>query len=157
MSKTGLAHGRMAYSYRDDSSVPAFDDTAPIIVFDGTCVFCSAWARFVLHHDRECRFRMLTAQSLLGTALYRHYGLDERDYETNLVITDGQIAMKSEAALAVLEKLGMPWALAGVLRIIPKRMRDWVYGHVARNRYRIAGRKAECMVPTAEQRSRFIG
>lgn len=148
--------GRAAYSYREDPAVPAFDDTAPIIVFDGTCVFCSAWARFVLRHDREGRFRLLTAQSPLGTALYRHYGLDAQNYETNLVIADGRLAVKSEAALVVLDRLGMPWSLAGVVRIIPRGLRDRAYSLIARNRYRIAGRKADCMVPTAEQISRFI-
>jgi hypothetical protein len=43
---------RPAYSYRHDSSVPAFPDDRPVIVFDGKCVMCSAFARFVLRRDR---------------------------------------------------------------------------------------------------------
>lgn len=144
------------YSYRQDPTVPTFDDSAPVIVFDGTCVFCSAWARFVLHNDTEGRFRLLTAQSELGTALYQYYGLDARDYETNLVIVDGVLSMKSEAALVVLQRLGMPWALAGVFRVIPRSLRDQLYSVIARNRYRIAGRRDACMVPTPEERSRFL-
>ena len=148
---------RPAYSYRDDPLVPTFDDTAPIIVFDGTCVFCSAWAQFVLRHDRALAFKLLTAQSALGTALYRHYGLDDRDYETNLVIEDGRVWTKSAAAFRVLSRLGLPWSLAGALRVIPRPLLDAAYAIVARNRYRIAGQRATCMVPTAEQKSRFIG
>jgi predicted DCC family thiol-disulfide oxidoreductase YuxK len=66
--------------------VPSFPDDKPIIVFDGMCVICSGWAQFVIRHDRDKRFRLLAAQTLLGAALYAHYGLDSADYETNLLI-----------------------------------------------------------------------
>ena len=39
---------REAYSYRSDPTVPAFPDDRPIIIFDGKCVFCSVFARFIL-------------------------------------------------------------------------------------------------------------
>ena len=31
------------YSYRADPSVSQFDDSAPIVIFDGMCVLCSDW------------------------------------------------------------------------------------------------------------------
>ncbi|MEK1925368.1 MAG: DCC1-like thiol-disulfide oxidoreductase family protein, partial [Rhizobium giardinii] len=68
-------HSRPAYSYRSDPAVPAFADDQSIIVFDGECIFCSGWVNFVLRHDKQGRYRFLTAQSPLGEALYRHYGL----------------------------------------------------------------------------------
>ena len=67
---------REAYSYRADAGVPEFADDKPLIVFDGECVFCSAWVQFVLRHDKAERYRFLAAQSPLGEALYRHYRLD---------------------------------------------------------------------------------
>ena len=57
------------YSYRSDPAVPAFADDKPVIIFDGQCVFCSGWARFVLAVDRKARYRLLPAQSALGEAL----------------------------------------------------------------------------------------
>lgn len=65
---------RGAYSYRNDASVPAFADDKPVVVFDGECIFCSGWVRFLLRRDRWAQYRYLTAQSPLGQALYRHYG-----------------------------------------------------------------------------------
>ncbi|NRQ13922.1 hypothetical protein BHMPCIPO_01142 [Ensifer sesbaniae] len=67
---------RAAYSYRSDASVPAFADDKPVIVFDSECILCSGWVRFLLRHDRRAQYRYLTAQSPIGQALYRHYGLD---------------------------------------------------------------------------------
>jgi predicted DCC family thiol-disulfide oxidoreductase YuxK len=69
------------YSWRGDPSVPAFADDRPVLIFDGHCVLCSSFARFILRHDRERRFRLLAAQTPLGTALYRHLGLHPIDYE----------------------------------------------------------------------------
>jgi len=76
------------YSYRDDAAVPHFPDDKPIIIFDGYCALCSGWATFVLRHDPEGKFRLLSAQSPLGHALYVHYGLDPQDYETNILISE---------------------------------------------------------------------
>jgi len=148
---------RADYSYRDDPSVPAFADDKPLILFDGECVFCSGWVQFLLKRDTEKRYRFVVAQTPLGEALYRYYGLETRDYETNLLIDKGCAYYKSDATIRMLEGLGMPWALAGLLRIVPRRIADAAYGVVARNRLRIAGRRESCMVPTAEVRERFLG
>ncbi|WP_105381743.1 thiol-disulfide oxidoreductase DCC family protein [Neorhizobium alkalisoli] len=146
-----------SYSYRHDPAVPGFDDTVPVIIFDGDCVFCSRWVKFLLQHDRRGRYRFLTAQSPLGTALYRHYGLETRNYETNLLLDGGRPYFKSEATLQVLGSLGMPWSLMRLLFVLPLPVRDRAYDLIARNRYRIAGRRSSCFVPTAAQKHRFIG
>jgi len=39
------------YSYRNDPAVPAFDDTAPIVIFDGLCVLCSSGVQWMLTRD----------------------------------------------------------------------------------------------------------
>ncbi|MBO9097560.1 MULTISPECIES: thiol-disulfide oxidoreductase DCC family protein [unclassified Rhizobium] len=144
------------FSYRDDAAVPDFDDGRPIIVFDGHCVFCSAWVRFVLNQDRRGRYRFIAAQTPLGDALYRHYGLETRDYETNMLIENGRAYLKSDATLRVLAGLGLPWSLAGVVRIVPRGWRDRLYGFIARHRLDIAGRRESCYVPTPQERARFL-
>jgi predicted DCC family thiol-disulfide oxidoreductase YuxK len=147
---------RVPYSYRSDPHVPAFPDDHPIIVFDGVCVLCTGFAQFVLSHDAAARFRVLAAQSPLGHALYLHYGLDPKNYETNVLIADGVAWFKSEAGIRILEGLGLPWSLASLARIVPRPLRDRLYDVVARNRLRMFGRHAHCHVPSAEQRARFL-
>ena len=66
---------REAYAYRSDPFVSRFADDRPVIVFEGRCVLCSSGAQFVLSHDRAGAFRLLAAQSELGAALHRHFGL----------------------------------------------------------------------------------
>jgi predicted DCC family thiol-disulfide oxidoreductase YuxK len=145
------------YSYRQDADVPDFADDRPLIVFDGECVFCSAWVQFALKHDKAERYRFLAAQTPLGEALYRHYGLDDRDYETNILIEDGRAFFKSDGSIRMVAGLGAPWSAVKMLRLLPRGLADRLYEFVARNRLRIAGRRATCFVPTAAQRGRFLG
>lgn len=144
------------HSYRDDPAVPAFDDSHPLVVFDGHCVFCSGWARFLLKRDRQQRYRLAIAQTPLGEALYRHYCLDARDYETNLLIENGRAYVKSEATIRMIGGLGLPWSLLRILQVVPVSFRDAIYGFVARHRFKIAGRRESCYLPTPEERGRFL-
>lgn len=144
------------YSYRSDPKVPDFPDANPIIIFDGVCVMCSAWARFILKQDRSGRYRLLPAQSELGTALYRHYGLDPVNYETNVLIENGMAYFKSTGTIRMFVSLGLPWSLMAVFRVIPEGIRDQAYEFIARNRYRWFGRRESCFIPTESEKARFL-
>jgi predicted DCC family thiol-disulfide oxidoreductase YuxK len=148
---------RIPYSYRSDPAVPKFPDDHPIIVFDGYCALCSGWVSFVVRHDRRAIYRLLPAQSPIGHALYVHYGLDPRDYETYILLQDGIAWSKSEATIAMTQGLGFPWSLAGVLRIVPRTWRDRIYAWVARNRFRVLGRRATCYMSDPRHDDRFLG
>ena len=144
------------YSYRTDPAVPAFPDNKALVVFDGVCVLCSGFARFILKRDHAFVFRLTTAQSPLGQALFRHYGLDTEMLETNLVLIDGRPYTKLDTVPAVAERLGGGWRLLAVLRAIPRPIGDWLYDRIARNRYRLFGRHDSCMMPEPQWRERFI-
>jgi predicted DCC family thiol-disulfide oxidoreductase YuxK len=144
------------YSWRSDPAVPAFPDERPLIVFDGECVLCSANARFVLRHDKSGAFRLTTAQGALGQALYRHFGLATSGYETMLVLEGGRLLTESDAALAIAHALGWPWRAAGAFGLVPRRVRDACYRLVARNRFRLFGRRQSCFAPAAGDRDRIL-
>lgn len=151
-----MAAAREAYSYRRDPAVPPFPDDRPIIVFDGWCALCSGWAKFVLKHDRQKKFRLLPAQTDLGRALYMHYGLDPEDYETNILIQGGCAWFKSEGSIRMAEELGFPWSMAKVIRVLPVSVRDYLYEGVARNRLRVFGRRATCYRGDVAYQERFL-
>ena len=98
----------------------------------------------------------LTAQSALGHALYLHYGLDPQDYETMILLADGVAHFKSEAGIRIAEGLGLPWSLAAAFRILPRGLRDRLYDRIARNRYRLFGKRDRCYVASEADRSRFL-
>ena len=128
-----------------------------VIVFDGHCVLCSNFFHFVLRRDRDQLFHFLTAQSPLGEALYAHYGLKRGDYDTNLVILNGVLYEKLDALAAVLRVLGGVWRVFAAIRFLPPGLKSWLYNRIARNRYAIFGRRAECFLPSPELKARFLG
>jgi predicted DCC family thiol-disulfide oxidoreductase YuxK len=148
---------RKPYSWRDDPSVPDFADDRPILIFDGHCVLCSSFAQFILRHDRERRFRLMAAQTDLGAALYRHFGLNPTDYETNILLENGRVWLKSEGSIRIFERLGLPWSLMAVGRLLPSPIRDRLYEVIARNRLRWFGRRVTCYRPDPSQADRFLG
>jgi predicted DCC family thiol-disulfide oxidoreductase YuxK len=52
--------------------------------------------------------------------------------------------------------LGGAWRLAGVLRLVPRGLRDWIYELVARHRHAFAPANTACYVPPPEERHRFL-
>jgi predicted DCC family thiol-disulfide oxidoreductase YuxK len=126
-----------------------------VILFDGVCVFCSRWIRFVATRDVDKRFRFTPIQSDYGTRLAQTFGIDPEDPDTNAVIHGGKAHLKSDGALTVLSNLP-GWSWTRVLFLVPKPLRDVVYGVVARNRYRIFGKYDACFVPDAEMRARVM-
>jgi predicted DCC family thiol-disulfide oxidoreductase YuxK len=147
---------REAFSYRTDPAVPRFADDKPIIIFDGKCVLCSHWAAFVLRHDRRRRMRLLAAQTPLGAALYEHYGLDPVSYETNILLEDGRAWLESEGTIRMFERLGFPWNMATAARVLPRSLRDGLYGVIARNRLRWFGVRDTCFLPDPADADRFV-
>jgi predicted DCC family thiol-disulfide oxidoreductase YuxK len=147
---------RTRASYRSDPAVPDFPDDRPVLFFDGVCVLCSGFAQFIIRNDPERRIRLATAQSPLGQALYHHYGLDPVNFTTNLLIRDGRPYVKSEAFVEAMVVLGGWRALALLLRICPRVLRDAVYGPIARNRYRWFGERDSCYLPSPADKERFL-
>src|SRR5262245_25579306 len=140
------------YSYRSDPAVPAFADDKALLVFDGVCVLCSGIARFILKRDKSFAFRLAAAQSPLGRALLRHYGLDAEDLETNLVLADGVAYGKLDTVAVMGARLGGSWRVLSLVRLLPRSLADWLYDRVARNRYALFGRTERCMVAPPEWR-----
>jgi predicted DCC family thiol-disulfide oxidoreductase YuxK len=114
-----------------------------VILYDGVCVLCSGWMRFVLRRDRDRMFRFTPIQSDYGNALARALGIDPLDPDTNAVIWKGIAYRRSDAALRVVSLLpNLGWVR--VLHFVPRFLRDVVYRLIARTRYRVWGRHAVC-------------
>lgn len=131
------------------------DQVPDLIVFDGECVLCSRFFRFMLRHDRKERFSYATAQSPLGQRLYRAHDLPADDFETYLVIVDGHTYQRLDAFAAAMRALPGGWPVLSLCRFLPARLKDALYSAVARNRYRLFGRLETCLVPGPEVRARF--
>ncbi len=140
----------------ENSEQPKSLDDQKIVVFDAECILCSANAQFVLKYDRGKHFMLAAMQGDYGSALYQKYGIDPTNPETLILLYKDKLLRNSDAVLAIYEGLGWPWKLAIVARIIPKFLRDPIYLFVARNRYRIFGKRDSCWLPTPEYQDRML-
>lgn len=126
-----------------------------ILFFDGVCGLCNQAVDFVLKRDRNRIFQFAPLQGETARVL-----LSPSDYENlnSMVLwIDGRAYRKSAAAVRILWLLGSGWMVLGTLIwIIPAPLRNIAYSLIARNRYRIFGKKESCRIPTPEERTRFL-
>jgi len=131
---------------------------SPVVVYDGACLLCSRWVRFLLERDQEGRYRFASMQSESGRQLLQTHGLDPDSPFSMLLVEDGRGYTDTTAIARVLR--GLPYLrwqwLSAVMLLFPHSLRDLAYRFVARHRYRLFGRSEQCFVPTPEQRSRFM-
>jgi predicted DCC family thiol-disulfide oxidoreductase YuxK len=129
----------------------------PIVLFDGVCNLCNGTVRFLIARDSAGRLRFASLQSELGRAVQRRHGVDPDALDTFMLLDGTGLHVGSEAMLRLFAGLPAPWRWLGALHLLPRPLRDAVYGVVVRNRYRWFGRRDECLVPTPELRARFLG
>jgi predicted DCC family thiol-disulfide oxidoreductase YuxK len=139
-----------------DSLLAATIGGNPIVLFDGVCNLCSFWVRFAIARDPAARLRFASVQSDLGQEFLRRRNLPTDVFESFYLIEDGQVYEKSTAFLRMVRHLRRPWPLLRAARVLPRPLRDWLYDRVARNRYRLFGRRDRCLVPSPEIAGRFV-
>ena len=127
-----------------------------IILFDGVCNLCNGFVQFVLKRDNGKIFQFASLQSTYGTGLSSYYHLSITLPQT-IVVFDGQkILTESDAVIKIVSSLNGIWKTATVLLIIPRIIRNPIYHLVARNRYKLFGKRDQCMVPSEDMKGRFV-
>jgi predicted DCC family thiol-disulfide oxidoreductase YuxK len=133
-----------------------------LLLYDGVCALCNGVVKFLMNHDRLDRFRFAPLQSALGREVLERF--DIHSFPDGVVLITAaltpaeRIYRRSDAVQESLQQLGAPWKQMGkVLNLLPRFLREWGYGVIARYRYRLFGRYNTCPVPSPEQRSRLLG
>lgn len=126
-----------------------------IILFDGECNFCDKSVQFIIKRDPKGYFKFASLQSDIGIKLLEKYNASP-DLDSFVLIDGNNCFFKSSAALRVCKNLKGFWKLPYLLLIVPKPIRDIFYGIIAKNRYKWFGTKDSCMLPSPEERKRFL-
>jgi predicted DCC family thiol-disulfide oxidoreductase YuxK len=125
-------------------SNPQKPDEGSVVFFDGNCGLCHGAVRFIARRDPRRRFRFAPLQSARGQSLSESLGLDP-DQPDSLILEQGYGAyLRSEAALRIAAGLRFPWPALGMLRVLPRSLRDRLYDFVARRRLRWFGTADLC-------------
>ncbi|HEU4791081.1 MAG TPA: thiol-disulfide oxidoreductase DCC family protein [Flavobacterium sp.] len=128
-----------------------------IILFDGVCNLCNSAVQFVIKHDKKDTFRFVALQSELGQEILAYIGIDAKNIDS-IVLYEPGIAYyyKSDAALQIARSLNGIFSFGTAFKVIPTRIRNYLYDYIAKNRYDWYGKKESCMIPTPELKIKFL-
>ena len=127
-----------------------------IVFYDGSCGFCQASVQFVLKYNQKQDLYFAMLQSGVLLQVVPPSQIPDPLPDAVLFYEDGKLYTASDAALHIARHLNFPLSLLSKFRFIPVSFRDKIYSFIARHRYKIAGRREACMLPSPHQRTRFI-
>jgi predicted DCC family thiol-disulfide oxidoreductase YuxK len=134
-------------------------ETRSVLLYDGECGFCAGSVQFVLRHEPPAhrgRLAFAPLQGPFGSLVRAQFpeltGVDSVVWYDPTIPA---VRVRSAAALAAVAHLGGVWTVAAALgRLVPRPLRDAVYNLIARRRFEMAA--PACLLPTPEERSRFL-
>ena len=128
--------------------------TRNIVFFDGECHLCNGFVDALITRDPAHRLQFASLQGETAQALLAPE--DRVQLDTVIYFEAGEIYRRSTAVLKVLSKLGGPYVLFNLLRIVPGFLRDFIYQGVAKNRYAWFGQREFCRIPQPEERAYLL-
>jgi predicted DCC family thiol-disulfide oxidoreductase YuxK len=131
--------------------------SSPVVVYDGLCAFCDAGIRWLLRRDRGAVLRFATRGSAAADACIAAVGADPAAQPASvLLVHEGRVWAHSDAVIECLALLGGPWRAVRAVRVVPRALRDAVYGFTAARRRAVFGTLDACRVPSPAERARFL-
>ena len=130
-----------------------------VVLFDGVCLFCEGWVNFILDNAQNEKVFFIPLQKVELTNLSKEL-IDRFGGEADsiLCITEnGPLNIKSDASLKVMSTLKFPYGfLSKIAILVPRFVRNLIYDFVGRNRYKIWGKRDNCIIPDGERGKSFI-
>jgi predicted DCC family thiol-disulfide oxidoreductase YuxK len=127
-----------------------------VVLFDGVCNLCNSSVLFIIKRDTRAKLKFASLQSDYGSEQLKRFSLPVSALNSVLLVREGRLFQKSNAALEIARMLDGMWPLMYAFKIVPSFIRDLIYNWIANNRYRWFGKKEECMIPTPEMKARFV-
>ena len=127
-----------------------------IIFFDGLCPMCHSWVKRILRADTKKEIRFSPLEGKLAEELLTPVLPDYIQENTIVFFDNGEVFIRSDAALKIFKTLGFPYNIGVLGHLVPRRWRDGMYRWVANRRYRYGKRYDQCPLPPTEWRDRFV-
>jgi len=131
------------------------DPDAPVIYFDGVCNLCNRSVQLTLKWEQEPRFYFASLQGAAGARAMEAVGSQQA--ESVILQMDGVYYTEAEAAYRIARELRAPMRWLAILyKVFPRSASNALYRWVAKNRYRMFGKRDTCMIPDESLKSRFL-
>jgi len=123
-----------------DSLVTTSRPAAITVLYDGQCRFCRGQIALLRRCDVGRQLRFLSVHDPLASREFAELDPQALMREMHVVDTSGRVRAGAESVRFLARRLPLLWPLALPLHVpgsLP--LWNWLYGLVARNRYRLAG------------------
>ena len=123
-----------------------------IIVFDGECLICNRFYKWVLRNDKKNVFMFTNIQS----KFYSENSNIDKSKDSIIVITKNRILYDCDAIVYILKITKTQLVIRFIISIFPRFISNSIYRTIAKNRYNFFGKKETCFIPDKDELKRFI-
>ena len=114
-----------------------------IIIYDGVCVLCNFFIRWILKKDQNFNFKVTNLQSNFTKTHYPEVtGVDS----VAVILSNGAILQKSKAVYYILMKVKTLRIVRVLIFLTPTFLSNLIYDFVAKTRYLFFGKYKMCPV-----------
>lgn len=126
-----------------------------VVFFDGVCNICNSGVDFLLRHSDSIKFASL--QSDIAKRILPESYTDVNNLKSLVYINNGQLYTNATAVFKMASEInGLIKYILKVLSIVPTPLADFVYNLIAKNRYKLGGKRKKCRIPTKHEYERFL-
>ncbi|MFL2756856.1 MAG: thiol-disulfide oxidoreductase DCC family protein [Dehalococcoidia bacterium] len=130
-----------------------------IVFFDGYCILCNKFIDLLLNIDKNKCFYYTPLTSNYAKKILENLDgpkIEVKNINTVIYLKNQQLFFKSDAVIEIINELGGCYKACLALYLVPKKIRDWCYDLVAKNRYQIFGKMNHCRVIKQEEKYRIL-
>lgn len=124
-----------------------------IIIYDGVCVLCNFFIRWILKKDQNYNFKVTNLQSNFTKTNYIEVTKVD---SVAVILKDGGILQKSKAVAYILKKIKRLLLIRLLLIFFPSFLSNFIYDLIAKSRYLLFGKYSSCPVLVGDLKSRII-
>ena len=124
-----------------------------IIIYDGVCVLCNFFIRWILKKDQNFNFKVTSLQSNFTKTNYIEVTKVD---SVAVILKDGGVLQKSKAVGYILKKIKRLLLIRLLLMVFPSFLSNFIYDLIAKSRYFLFGKYSSCPVLVGDLKSRII-
>jgi predicted DCC family thiol-disulfide oxidoreductase YuxK len=127
-----------------------------VVYFDGVCGLCDWSVNLLVKMDTQKNLKFSSLQGKSGQILLSDLKIDLNEFNTVLFKVNDQVYTKSTAVFKIIQSIGGFFKILLIFNLLPTRFNDWIYGKVAKYRYKYFGKLDKCDISKFNTPGQFI-
>lgn len=123
-----------------------------VVFYDGVCGLCNKLVKFLIKKDVKETFRYAALASERAQVIPTKLA----NTDSLVYFRNDKFYIKSNAGLRIIHDLGGFYKLVMIFWLVPRFIRDYVYDHIAKRRYKRHGKFETCPIPEKDVSHLFL-